>query len=141
LAACAVPQRTGEIAIRMALGARPAHVLAIAMRQFARPVAVGPLVGLGGAAALSRILPPSALRCERSGPGGRSGRHRALHRHRRSGFPFPCKAGPAGGSGTRSSQRYSESGPDLPHRVCRPVGTKRIACPSRKLAARGQAAV
>jgi ABC-type antimicrobial peptide transport system permease subunit len=51
-----VSQRTKEIAIRMALGARPSHVFAIVMRQFARPVVVGLLVGLGGAIALSRIL-------------------------------------------------------------------------------------
>jgi predicted permease len=56
LVAYAVSQRTKEIAIRMALGARPAHVFAIVLRQFARPVVMGMLVGLGGAVALSRVL-------------------------------------------------------------------------------------
>ena len=56
LVAYAVSQRTKEIAIRMALGAKPSHVFALVMRQFALPVVVGLLVGLGGAVALSRIL-------------------------------------------------------------------------------------
>jgi predicted permease len=56
LVAYAVSQRTKEIAIRMALGARPPHVFAIVMRQFAPPVVAGLGVGLGGAVALSGIL-------------------------------------------------------------------------------------
>jgi predicted permease len=56
LIAYAVSQRTKEIAIRMALGAKPSHVFAIVMHQFAWPVVVGLVVGLGGAVALSRIL-------------------------------------------------------------------------------------
>jgi len=54
--AYAVSQRTREIGIRMALGARPAHILAVVLRQFSRPVAAGLLVGVGGAAALSGLL-------------------------------------------------------------------------------------
>jgi hypothetical protein len=56
VAAYAVSQRTREIGIRMALGARPAHILAVVLRQFSRPVAAGLLVGVGGAAALSGLL-------------------------------------------------------------------------------------
>ena len=51
-----VSQRVREIGIRVALGAPPAHVLSIVLRQFSRPVVVGLLAGIGGAAALSQIL-------------------------------------------------------------------------------------
>jgi predicted permease len=56
LVAYAVSQRTQEIGLRMALGARPSHILALVMRQFARPVLAGLLVGVGGAIALSTVL-------------------------------------------------------------------------------------
>ncbi|HXS97827.1 MAG TPA: FtsX-like permease family protein [Candidatus Limnocylindrales bacterium] len=56
MVAYAVSQRTKEIAIRMALGARPPHVFAIVMGQFARPVVMGLLIGVAGAATLSRVL-------------------------------------------------------------------------------------
>ena len=56
LVSYAVSQRTREIGIRIALGAKPAHVLSIVMRQLTRPIFGGLIVGLGGAAALSQIL-------------------------------------------------------------------------------------
>jgi ABC-type antimicrobial peptide transport system permease subunit len=51
-----VAQRTKEIGIRVALGARPEHIVAVVLRQFATPVLIGVLSGIGAAAALSQIL-------------------------------------------------------------------------------------
>jgi ABC-type antimicrobial peptide transport system permease subunit len=56
MVAYAVVQRTREIGIRMALGAGPSQVLAVVLRQFSRPVAIGLVIGTSGAALLSQIL-------------------------------------------------------------------------------------
>ncbi len=51
-----VAQRRGEIGIRMALGARRGDILGLVVRQGAMLVAAGAIVGLGAAAASSRVL-------------------------------------------------------------------------------------
>jgi predicted permease len=56
LVAYSVSQHTKEIGIRMALGAKPSHVLSAVLRQLSRPVVIGLLVGVVSAAALSHLL-------------------------------------------------------------------------------------
>lgn len=56
VAAYAVSQRFQEIGLRMALGARPAGVVALVVRQGATPAALGLVVGLGMALLLTKVL-------------------------------------------------------------------------------------
>ena len=52
----AVRQRVREIGIRLALGARPSDVLRMTVRDGMRPTLVGVVIGVIGAAAISRLL-------------------------------------------------------------------------------------
>ena len=52
----AVVQRRRELAVRSALGAGPARVVALAMRRALEPAAIGIAVGALGAAGLTRVL-------------------------------------------------------------------------------------
>jgi putative ABC transport system permease protein len=51
-----VTHRTREIGIRMALGARPAAVVSLVVRQSAVQIVIGVAAGIAGAALLSRYL-------------------------------------------------------------------------------------
>ena len=54
--AYSVNQRTHEIGIRLALGARPVDILRMVVRQSMILVTVGTVIGLGGAVALTRVM-------------------------------------------------------------------------------------
>jgi putative ABC transport system permease protein len=51
-----VGQRTQEIGVRRALGARAADVVVMLLREAMRPVAIGIVIGLAGAYAMTRLL-------------------------------------------------------------------------------------
>ena len=53
---CVVSRRVREVGIRLMLGASARDVQAMILRQTLRPVAIGVVIGIGGAAAASRIL-------------------------------------------------------------------------------------
>lgn len=56
LLAYAVAQKTKEIGIRMAIGAKPVDILSLLLRQLSWPVALGLAAGIAGAAGLSQFL-------------------------------------------------------------------------------------
>ena len=56
MAAYAVECRTSEIGVRIAFGARPGQVVTTMVRDSAVPIAIGTLLGLGGAALTTRVI-------------------------------------------------------------------------------------
>ncbi len=56
MTAYAVVQRTHEVGVRMALGARPDQVMWLFVRRALRPLAAGVVIGLGGALLVGRLL-------------------------------------------------------------------------------------
>jgi putative ABC transport system permease protein len=56
MTAYAVSRRTAEIGMRMAFGARPGQIVTTIVRDSAVPIAVGTVLGLGGAALVTRII-------------------------------------------------------------------------------------
>jgi predicted permease len=53
-----VAQRTREVGVRMALGAEPKHILQLIMGGGAGMIALGAVLGLGGALVVARLLAP-----------------------------------------------------------------------------------
>jgi len=56
LVAFTVAQRTRELGIRLAMGARPAHILNVLLRQNVRPTALGAVAGIILAGILARLV-------------------------------------------------------------------------------------
>ena len=54
--AYSVTQRTHEIGVRVAVGAQPHHVIELVLGESGRLVAAGTLIGLAGAAVLTRFM-------------------------------------------------------------------------------------
>ena len=54
--AFSVARRTREMGIRIALGARPSHIMRVALRDALVPTSIGTVLGVGGAWILSRTL-------------------------------------------------------------------------------------
>ena len=80
-----VAQRTNEIGIRMALGARPGHVVRLVVGQGARLALAGIVFGIAAGLALSRLISGPAIRHRRAGSGyllhcGRDTRRRGIIR-------------------------------------------------------------
>jgi predicted permease len=64
----AVRQRTNEIGIRMALGARSGDIVRQVVRQASRLILMGTVIGLGGAVATTRVLTSALYEVEPDDP-------------------------------------------------------------------------
>ncbi len=56
MTAYAVTRRTAEIGVRMACGASPARVIRTMLKDAAVPIAIGTVLGIGGAVASARVI-------------------------------------------------------------------------------------
>src|SRR5262249_30168384 len=56
VAAYGVSQRTRELGVRVALGARPSDILTMVLKQNLRTVMIGSVVGIAGAASFRRLI-------------------------------------------------------------------------------------
>ena len=97
-----VERRTGEIGLRLALGATRGGVLRSVLRQSAIVVAIGSLVGVAATTQLSRPLSGLLVRRDGLGSGGAGGGGR-VPLHRRHGGRRACRRG-APRAWTRSSR-------------------------------------
>ena len=61
-----VEQRTGEIGVRMALGAQTRDVLRMVVDQGMKPVVIGLVIGIASAFVLGRLITITALRVSRT---------------------------------------------------------------------------
>ena len=91
--AYAVAQRTREVGIRMALGARRFDVIGMIVREALVPVLFGVAIGIAGALAASRVVCQLAIRS----------------RTARSAFVYSRRFGDAGRGGTGGSNSRAQS--------------------------------
>ncbi len=87
-----VEQRMREMGIRLALGAAPAGILAMVLREGMALAAGGIVVGIGASLGLTRLSFQPALRGETSRPGGIRGRYHGAGARGRGGLLLPRAA-------------------------------------------------
>ena len=128
-----VARRTGEIGIRMALGAQAGQVLRMVLREASWMALAGVTLGLGCALWLARFLSCHALRPDALGPADVDRSSSPAAHHRRSGSIWSSKACVPCGSNPRLAPPVVQPSATLsstshfpmeaPHSLCHP------ACP------------